>query len=186
MQVKSAKIEFLNILVIFQIIMMVVEQHHFKIHLIQINKHKRGNIDNTQGDRNTHTRFINEWKSYFKTYTNKQCNSIGVIFVDLYFFVHLFDITGTYHSLCTTLFYLYVTMANNKVFDDQYALQVTMPEITCRRLTSDSHIVDDDMLSDIANTIFDTIKNILSRIVDGLGDICKQVINDGKLKIMMF
>ena len=27
------------------------------------------------------------------------------------------------------------------------------------------------------------IKDILSRIVDGLGDICKQVINDGKLKI---
>ena len=55
-------------------------------------------------------------------------------------------------------------MESNKVFDDQYTLQVTMSEITCRILTSDSK-VDGDILSD---TIFDTIKNI---------DVLKTVLN---------
>ena len=93
MQVKSAKIDFLNIFVIFQIIVMVVELHHFKIQWFKINQNKRRNIDNTRKDRNTHTRFINEWKSCFKTSTNKMCNSIGVIFIDL-FFLFIFLISG--------------------------------------------------------------------------------------------
>ena len=38
------------------------------------------------------------------------------------------------------------------------------------------------ILCDIADTIFDTIKDTLSRMANGLDDICTQVINDVELK----
>ena len=38
------------------------------------------------------------------------------------------------------------------------------------------------ILCDIADTIFDTIEDTLSRMANGLDDICTQVINDAELK----
>ena len=103
--VNSAKVDFLHILVIFQINVIIVKLDHIQIHCIKINKNKRERIYNTLEDHNT-------YMEYFKIFATKRCESIQFMIVDLYFLLN--------YSFCTTLVYLHIITASNDTFYSEY------------------------------------------------------------------